>query len=253
MQPRLTVGISYLIRFHFAEIRSIERGERQFNITINGQRVLTNFDIVAEAGALYKAIVKEFTATATTIRGSNIGAITVVMNAGAHGVPKISGIEILPATLFITQKPNVLGGTDGRSYELGTKFSATVPGLIVALRFWKSSSETGAHTGHLWTSDGSLLAQVSFTAETNSSWQEAALSRPVEINGNMLYVVSVSIQNHFVITVEGLQYPGIINGYLQASSFDINGNGVFGDIGKFPTLTYENSNYFCDVVFTARF
>src|SRR5712692_909909 len=56
-------------------------------------RVLTNFDIIAAAGAANKAIVQEFTTTATST-----GTIGISFTVGTADAPKISGIEIIPAT-----------------------------------------------------------------------------------------------------------------------------------------------------------
>ena len=50
-----------------------------------------------------------------------------------------------------------------------------------ALRFYKGSSNTGTHVGHLWSAAGTLLGTAAFAAETASGWQEAALAQPVAI------------------------------------------------------------------------
>ena len=91
--PNLTVGASYTVNLHFAEIYWTAAGKRQFNVLINGTTVLTNFDVFAAAGGENIAIVKSFPATA----GSN-GSITIQFTAGAADLPKVSGIEIAQAT-----------------------------------------------------------------------------------------------------------------------------------------------------------
>ncbi len=55
---------SYNLTLKFAEIDYWEKGERVFNVTVNGERMLTDFDIVAEAGAR-TAIDKSFPVMAT--------------------------------------------------------------------------------------------------------------------------------------------------------------------------------------------
>ncbi|HLY92654.1 MAG TPA: malectin domain-containing carbohydrate-binding protein, partial [Candidatus Angelobacter sp.] len=90
---KLTAGASYTVRLHFAEIFWTAAGQRQFNVAINGTPVLTNFDIIAAAGAANKAIVKEFTAVA-----NSSGNIVVSYTVGAADAPKSSGIEIVTAT-----------------------------------------------------------------------------------------------------------------------------------------------------------
>ena len=62
-------------------------GQRVFNIVINGQTVLSNFDVVAQAGGAYVALDRQF--TVNVANGTiTIQFIPVVQN------PKISAIEI---------------------------------------------------------------------------------------------------------------------------------------------------------------
>ena len=86
-------GATYTVRLHFAEIFGAAPGERVENISINGQPVLTNFSVAAEAGQ-NKALVKEFTGVAPDANGK----ITVRVQAAPGSKDqnaKISAIEIL--------------------------------------------------------------------------------------------------------------------------------------------------------------
>jgi hypothetical protein len=87
--PGLTAGASYTVRLHFAEEYWTTAGSRTFNVIINGNQVLTNFDILATAGAEYKAVVEQFTATADSTGKITIQFTTVKDNA------QVNGIEIL--------------------------------------------------------------------------------------------------------------------------------------------------------------
>jgi rhamnogalacturonyl hydrolase YesR len=87
--PNLTPGKPYTVRLHFAETYYTTAGGRQFNVLINGKQVLTNFDIVAAAGAGFKANIQTFTATATSQ-----GTIAIEFTAGRADWPKVSGIEV---------------------------------------------------------------------------------------------------------------------------------------------------------------
>ena len=88
--PGLTPGGSYTVRLHFAEEYWTTAGSRIFNVLINGTQVLTNFDILATAGAEYTAVIEPFTATASSTGTITITFVTVKDNA------QINGIEILP-------------------------------------------------------------------------------------------------------------------------------------------------------------
>jgi len=62
--PNLKPCVSCRVRLHLADVDFDKPGQRVFNVGVNGKRVLTHEDIVAEAGAKDKVIVKEFPATA---------------------------------------------------------------------------------------------------------------------------------------------------------------------------------------------
>jgi len=48
------------VKLHFAEPDDLKPGQRVFDVAIQGKKVLKNFDIVKEAGAPRRAVVKEF-------------------------------------------------------------------------------------------------------------------------------------------------------------------------------------------------
>ena len=126
------------------------------------------------------------------------------------------------------------------------RFTSDNPGLIQAIRYYKSPSETGTHVGHIWSSTGQPLATITFTNEGASGWQQQALATPLTINAGTTYVVSVNTNSYYAVTSQG--FASIItNGGLSAPV----GAGVYNDnAGVFPTLVYQNENYFRDVVFT---
>ena len=91
-QYPVPTGATYTVRLHFAEIFSPQPGERLENISINGQVVLPNFDIAAQAGQ-NKALVKEFKNVAPDANGNIV--IRVQADASSKDQnSKISAIEI---------------------------------------------------------------------------------------------------------------------------------------------------------------
>ena len=77
------------MRLHFAEVK-LDPGQRKFNVDINGQRVLTDFDIAGEGGK-NKAVVKDF----DSITPDADGHIVIALSRGSADEPKICGIQIL--------------------------------------------------------------------------------------------------------------------------------------------------------------
>jgi hypothetical protein len=81
-------GSSHAVRLHFAETFFKTTGSRTFNVSINGTTVLTNFDIVATAGSINKAVIQQFTVPASST-GNYVVTFTSVINQSL-----LSGIEI---------------------------------------------------------------------------------------------------------------------------------------------------------------
>ena len=88
--PNLTAGSTYTVRLHFCELTWTAAGQRVFNVAINGNSYLSNFDIFATAGAENKAVVEQTTATA-----NSSGQIVISFTQGSADNPEIAGIEVL--------------------------------------------------------------------------------------------------------------------------------------------------------------
>ena len=150
-------------------------------------------------------------------------------------------------SIFTAQTPQVPVDTDNAAGEFGMIFTSSAAGQITGLRYWKSSSDTGTHTGRLWrVSDRALLATVTFSGGSSSGWQTQNLSAPVTIAAGTQYLVTVSTPKYYGYTNKGLGNV-ITNGYLSTV---VGSNGLYGfTLGAYPTLIYQQSNYFRDVVF----
>ena len=143
--------------------------------------------------------------------------------------------------------------TDGpNGDELGMKFITTQPGQINAIRFYKVGGENGQHIGRIWALDGSvLLTSVPFSNETTTEgWQEQVLSSPLAINADTKYVVTVN-SNH----AYGATHGELLNQITQGSISSVadGANGVYGPVSPaspvLPANSYQNSDYYRDVVF----
>ena len=117
-----------------------------------------------------------------------------------------------------------------------------------AVKFYKGTQDTGTHTGTLWSSTGQVLATATFTGETASGWQTATFSNPVALTAGATYTASYHTNTgHYSTTANGFS-SAVTNGPLTAPS---SGNGVYayGGSSLFPTNTFQNTNYWVDVVF----
>ncbi|KQV70342.1 DUF4082 domain-containing protein [Rhizobium sp. Root1220] len=173
--------------------------------------------------------------------GTDQGSVSLSIEEGAPGV-----------TLFqANEGPTGPAYNDSSPMELGMKFVASGSGTITGIRFYKAGSDTGAHTGSIWASDGTLLATVTFTNESLSGWQTAKFSSPIQITAGTTYVASYHTPGPYVATANYFTTAhtnGPLTGLSAATS---GGNGVFsyGANTTFPSSSYQASNYWVDVVF----
>jgi hypothetical protein len=157
-------------------------------------------------------------------------------------------------SLFGFMTPTVIDHNDPNAVELGVRFRSDVPGTITGVRFYKSVNNTGPHVGHLWDNTGGLLAEVTFTDETASGWQETSFTPPVPIDANTTYVASYhTTVGHYSANSFQFQDSGADCAPLHALQDGVDGakNGVFryGVAPGFPTDTFQSTNYWVDVVF----
>jgi len=164
--------------------------------------------------------------------------------AGGSGCP----CTIWPATAA----PTTASASDDSAVEVGVRFRTSTAGYISGLRFYKGASNTGTHTGSLWTNTGTRLATVTFTGESGSGWQAATLPSPVAVAANTTYVASYHTDAGFYsLTSSGLASAvsrGPLTALANGGSNGANGIYRYG-ASAFPTNSYQASNYWVDVVF----
>jgi len=152
------------------------------------------------------------------------------------------------ATLFGAATPAVVNTADTSAVELGVKFQSSVAGTITGIRFYKGSQDTGTHTGTLWSSTGTQLATLTFTNETASGWQIAYFSSPVTLTPGQTYTASYHTNTGHYSTTANYFVSNVTSGPLTAPA---SGNGVYryGSSSLFPSSTFQQTNYWVDVMF----
>ena len=140
--------------------------------------------------------------------------------------------------------------------ELGGKFYSEVGGTIKGIRFYKSPANTGTHVGNLWSSTGTLLASATFSGETASGWQQANFTTPVPINSFTIYIASYHANSgHYSADPNYFSSLGRDNSPLHAppsgGSWGTNDVYAYGANSTFPNQTFNNTNYWVDVVLQA--
>jgi hypothetical protein len=82
----------YKIRLYFSELENMKKGERVFDVLVQGTKVLENFDIVSEAGSNDTEVIKTF----EDIPAGN--TLTIKMDPKT-GNTILSGIELIQETI----------------------------------------------------------------------------------------------------------------------------------------------------------
>ncbi len=151
-----------------------------------------------------------------------------------------------------TTVPTTAAASDDGAVEVGVRFRAAQDGYITGIRFYKGAGNTGTHIGSLWSGDGTNLGQVTFTGETATGWQQANFANPIQISAGTTYVASYHAPNGRY-SLDGGYFTdgGATRGPLTALQSGVDGgNGVYQYGGSaFPTETYDDANYWVDVVF----
>ena len=147
--------------------------------------------------------------------------------------------------LWGSQAPaNSYTENDGTPVELGTRFKVEQSGSVLGVRFYKAASNTGVHTGSLWSSDGTRLATVTFTNETSSGWQSAQFANKVALKAGQTYTVSYFSPRGVYTLTEG--HAG--SSTLSALS-SVSGVYAYGKTSTFPKSTWRSSQYWVDPIF----
>ncbi len=197
--------------------------------------------MASDAGDTARVVV-----TASNLTGSGSATSAATATVVAAGSP----ISIWSAS----STPTDADVNDGNAVELGVRFSSSEAGFISAIRFYKGADNAGTHIGHLWTASGTDLATVTFTDETASGWQQANFSSPVSIMANTTYVASYyAPMGRYAGDDDYFATSGVTSGPLSApesTSTAANGLYTYGN-DSFPRSSYEATNYWVDVVFSA--
>ena len=78
----------YKVRLYFVEPQAVEKGQRVFDVLLQGKTVLDKFDIVGESGAPGKMIVREFDTVVSD------GRLQIKLKSHT-GTSLLSGVELI--------------------------------------------------------------------------------------------------------------------------------------------------------------
>lgn len=182
------------------------------------------------------------TVTATAVSGTPITGNTWTFTT----VPPARTPGVCPCTLYQdTVTPGTMEVDDAVPLTLGVRFSSDTAGQVTGVRFYKSSGNTGTHTGSLYTAAGQLLATVTFANESTSGWQTATFSQPVSIQADTEYIAAYKVPGgKYSYTSGGFGPEGFTSGPLRVDA----DSGMYTYSGDFPG-TRSTASYLVDLLF----
>jgi Ca2+-binding RTX toxin-like protein len=207
--------------------------------------VAPNFEAPTDIGAdnIYDVTVSVSDQIAGPVLQSIQVAVTDVEETGASEGSRLFGAADLPAG----------NAVDATTYELGVRFTANQNGAITELRYFRGAADAGdtdIRTLNLWNAAGIKLGEATVTSTPGQTgWQIAQLAAPVAVQANTTYVASYgTVQNYAITGNYFIVDRAGPDGVLTALGGN---NGVFAANapGSFPTLSFNNSNYWVDVTF----
>jgi len=199
--PALTYKIpavagNYSLNLYFAETYFTSKGQREFNVKVNGATVLTNFDIVAAAGAPLTANIQTFPVTST-------GTVTIEFDHGAANNPKIDAIELVP---IVPSLPNVQ-----------LLINSLSPNASSVLFDDQSIVYVGPINVQQWGAAGNVIAgavSVDTSGHLSGSLAVNPNANYLDANGNMTFLFSMP------------SIPGTISQTLSAAEFQQGALGI---------------------------
>ncbi|MCI0704757.1 MAG: DUF4082 domain-containing protein [Planctomycetia bacterium] len=188
--------------------------------------------------------------------------VAAVFNSSPHGQGprsnEVSATLPYPAGTYSvwsnSATPTNAVDPDTEPVEVGVRFSVDAAGELLAIRFYRGVAIDSGYTVHLWDEDGNLLGSGSVIEGQSSTpgWQTVYLNSPVTLQTGKTYIASYyASEGGYAADELGLT-DGIESGPINLLPSDSNGgNGVYryGTGGGFPTLTYQDTNYWVDMLY----
>jgi hypothetical protein len=149
-------------------------------------------------------------------------------------------------TVFAQSAPTLQDTSDTAAVNLGLRFTSSVAGKVLGVRFYKQSGNGGTHQAALWNAAGTRLAQATFAGETASGWQEVRFATPISIAAGVEHTVSyLAPQGRYPYTASAT-WP-----MAKAPLSALGGTYAYGSALARPTSSWQGSHYWVDLIFKA--
>jgi hypothetical protein len=217
---------SYTVALKFAETYWNSAGRRIFNVSVNGTQVLTNFDIVASAGAPLTAVDKTFPTTVTN------GTISIQFIPGSADFPAVNAISLVPS-------PPISSSTTT------TMATASAPGQLSlsqsSFAFGNVNVGTGASQTFIVSNTGTTPIVFSSVSVSGAGFNATGASSGATLNAGQSTTLDVTFTPAASGTAAG-SLVFISNAANATATIGFSGNGVqTALLAHFVVLTWTPS------------
>jgi len=158
-----------------------------------------------------------------------------------------------PESLWPAQWQANDSGPEGSFYELGTRFTPLVDGMVTHLRVYALPTETGLHTARLWHDATGTIIAGPFEWDYAGATGWITLDIPdVELAAGESYTIAVSTgqgARHYPIILWAASEPGDNGSNL---TYPVSSGVYSTTAGTRPTESFRGSVYLRDIVFVPR-
>lgn len=171
--------------------------------------------------------------------------LTVPIDVEAMPPPPLYGAD---ESIYPTRVPS--GAiNDDINYTFGLRYQVDAPGVIVAIRFWRTAGATTATRPlGIWDESGQKVAAAQTTAETGEGWVTTLLAEPLHVDAGQ--VLTVGYTYLFTATDTFSIEDGALPPSETANITPL--SAVFAGIADtFPNTIVSNRHYLADIVYRA--
>lgn len=193
---------SYQVTLKFAETKWTAAGQRVFNVSINGNTVLTNFDIYAAAGGANKGVDEVF----NSISG-NGGAVTITLGPASVDNAKVDAIQIIPQPATLTNTSTMTASK--------TLTATSTPTSTMTVTSTATTASTSTRT--------MTMTSTNTAAVTRTPTASSTASPTVTGTWTMTLVSTSTVTDSPTVVLTGTPTP-TSTGVLTATSTNTAGN-----------------------------
>jgi hypothetical protein len=156
-------------------------------------------------------------------------------------------------SVFGNAVPNNPVEADQSALTLGVKFWSTTAGSVSAIKFYRGATSPQGYIATLYSATGTVLGSVQMSQEAGPvpGWQVAQFASPISISPNTSYVAAYyAPSGQYADDSYALSQGATVGPLTAPASASVGGNGVYHQGNAFPNATWQDSNYYVDVLFT---